>query len=128
MPSEFLIVHSYSNLLLAAHDTGPPSVYSISYSERHQASSDGVLGALDCLTQNSPPTNVTWTKDGSTIRWMEMMQMVTERQSYSRYRNTLLIKDAAELAGNHSFCCRVSNAAGTTYQCVATSWTGSLRN
>ena len=133
MPSESLIVQSYSNLLLAAHDTGPPSVYSISYSERHQTSSDGVLGALDCLTQNSPPTNVTWTRDGSTIEVdgerYEMMQMVTERQSYSRYRNTLLIKGAAELAGNHGFCCRVSNAAGTsTFQCVATTWTGSLRN
>ncbi|CAI8023922.1 hypothetical protein GBAR_LOCUS13949 [Geodia barretti] len=105
----------------------PPSVYSISYSERHQASNDGVLGTVDYLSQNSPPTNVTWTRDGSTIEvdgeGYEMMQMVTERQSYSRYRNTLLIKDAAELAGNHSFCCRVSNAAGTTYQCVATSWT-----
>ena len=38
-------------------------------------------------------TNVTWTRDGSTIEMdgegYEMMQMVTERQSYSRYRNTL---------------------------------------
>ncbi|CAI8023925.1 hypothetical protein GBAR_LOCUS13950 [Geodia barretti] len=70
----------------------PPSVYSISYSERHQSSNDGVLGTVDYLSQNSPPTNVTWTRDGSTIEvdgeGYEMMQMVTERQSYSRYRNT----------------------------------------
>ncbi|CAI8023924.1 hypothetical protein GBAR_LOCUS13950 [Geodia barretti] len=60
----------------------PPSVYSISYSERHQSSNDGVLGTVDYLSQNSPPTNVTWTRDGSTIEvdgeGYEMMQMVTE--------------------------------------------------
>ena len=104
-------------------------MYSISYNQRHQSSSDGVLGAVVCLSQNSPPTTVRWTRDGSTIEvdgeGYEMMQMVTERQSYSRFQNTLLIKNAVDLAGNHRYCCRVSNSAGTSSsECVATIWTG----
>ena len=111
-------------------DIGAPSVYRITYSERHHVSSDGVLGSVNCLSQNSPPTTVTWTRDGSTINEVdgqdyEMMQIVLERQSYSRFQNTLLIKNAVHLAGTHRYCCRVSNSAGTSSsQCVATSWTG----
>ena len=113
-------------LLVAA---GAPLVYSIAYNERRHVSSDGVLGSLNCLSQNSPPTTVTWTRDGSTIEVdgqdYEMMQIVLERRSYFRYQNTLLIKNAVELAGNHSYCCSVSNAAGTSAsQCVDTTWTG----
>ena len=104
-------------------------MYSITYSERQHVSSDGVLGTIECLSQNSPPTTVTWTRDGSTIQvygqGYEMMQIVTERQSYSRYNNVLLIKDAFDLAGNHQYCCRISNYAGTSSsECVATTWSG----
>ena len=103
-------------------------MYRITYNDRTHVSNN-VLGSVDCLSQNSPPTTVTWTRDGSTIEVdgqdYEMMQIVLERRSYSRFQNTLLIKNAAELAGNHRYCCRVSNSAGTSSsQCVATSWTG----
>ena len=103
-------------------------MYRVTYNDRTRAGGD-VLGSVDCLSQNSPPTTVTWTRDGSTIEVdgqdYEMVQTVLERQSYSRFQNTLHIKNAIHLAGNHRYCCRVSNSAGTrSFQCVSTSWTG----
>ena len=128
-PSEFQYSLYVSLILSPTFLEGAPSVYSISYNQRHRVSRDGVLGTIDCLTQNSPPTTVTWTRDGSTIEvdgeGYEMMHIVTERQSYSRYKNTLLIRNAVDLAGNHRYCCRVSNSAGTSSsECVTTTWTG----
>ena len=103
-------------------------MYRVTYID-HTHAGDNVLGFVNCLSQNSPPTNVTWTRDGSTIEVdgqdYEMTQTVLERQLYSRFQNTLLIKNAVELAGNHHYCCRISNDAGTSpSQCVATTWTG----
>ena len=88
-----------------------------------------VLGSVVCLTQNSPPTTVSWTRDGVAIQMdgvaYDMIQQVIERQSYSRYNNTLLIRDAIELAGDHSYCCIASNYAGnSTPECVNTTWSG----
>ena len=128
-PSKFFNYHSLCCLLFS-NTAGAPSVYSIAYNnERHHVSSDDVLGSVNCLSENSPPTIVTWTRDGSTIEVdgqdYEMMQIVLERRLYSRFKNTLLIKNLVELVGNHRYCCRVSNSAGTSSsRCVATSWTG----
>lgn len=88
-----------------------------------------VLGTIECLTQYSPPTDVTWTRDGIVIDMdgisYGMIQRVIERQSYSRYNNTLLIRDAIELAGDHIYCCMASNNAGSsTLECVNTTWSG----
>ena len=87
------------------------------------------LASVECLTQNSPPTTVTWLRDGVTVQVdgtaYEMIQTVIERQSYSRYNNTLVIKDVFELAGDHNYCCGVSNSAGTSSsRCIATTWSG----
>lgn len=108
--------------------TGAPSVYSINYAARG-GSNDGILGAVDCFSQNSPPTIMIWTRDGRTIdingEDYDMAQTVMERQSYFRYKNTLLIKSVVQLAGNHRFCCSVSNDAGTSSsRCVSTTWNG----
>ena len=107
---------------------GAPSVYSTKYNDLSIAATS-VLGSVECLTQNSPPTTVTWTRDGVVIEMdgvaYEMIQQVIERQSYSRYNNTLLIRDAIELAGDHSYCCIASNYAGnSTPECVDTTWSG----
>ena len=103
-------------------------MYTITYNDWSSAGSS-VLGNVECHTQNSPPTTVTWTRDGVTIQMdgtaYEMIQIVTERQSYSRYNNTLIIRDALQLAGDHRYCCRASNTAGTSAnECVSTSWSG----
>ena len=101
------------------------SIKSIDWSEN---SDFDVLGTVECLTQYSPPTTVTWLRDGVAVEvdgeGYEMIQSVIERQSYSRYNNTLIIRNAADLAGDHRYCCSISNSAGSTSDCVATSWTG----
>ncbi|CAI8020956.1 hypothetical protein GBAR_LOCUS12479 [Geodia barretti] len=103
-----------------------PSVYRMKYNDWSSASTT-FLASVECLTQNSPPTTVTWLRDGVTVQVdgtaYEMIQTVIERQSYSRYNNTLVIKDVFELAGDHNYCCGVSNSAGTSSsQCIATTW------
>ena len=101
-------------------------MYSSSYTDMSNTEGS-VLGTLECLTQNSPPTTVTWLRDGVAVNvdgvGYEMMQIVTERQSYSRYKNVLLIRNAAELAGNHTYTCSVSNAAGSNSQRISTTLT-----
>ena len=104
-------------------------MYSINYTDWSENSDFDVLGTVECLTQNSPPTNVTWLRDGVAVvvdgEGYEMIQIVTERWSYfSGYNNTLIIRNAADLAGDHSYCCSISNSAGSTSECVATSWAG----
>ena len=114
-------------LVLKSTYPGPASVYSVEYTDWSENNSD-LLGSLECLTQNSPPTSVTWLRDGVPVEvdgvGVEMIQTVTERRSYSRYNNTLLIRDAAQLAGSHTYNCTVSNAAGNSTNWVDTTLTG----
>ena len=125
MPSKHYttLFYAYDNV----HHSGAPSVYSSSYTDMSNAEGS-VLGTLECLTQYSPPTTVTWLRDGVAVHvdgvGYEMMQIVTERQSYSRYKNTLFIRNAADLAGNHIHTCFVSNAAGSNSQNISTTLTG----
>ena len=104
-------------------------MYSITYTDWSSTSSL-LIGTIVCLTQNSPPTNVTWLRDGVPVEvdgvGAEMVQTVIERRSYSRYNNTLLIRNAALLAGNHTYNCTVTNAAGTNTNSVQTTMTGLL--
>ena len=102
-------------------------MYSSSYTDMSNTEGS-VLGTLECLTQNSPPTTVTWLRDGVAVHvdgvGYEMMQILTERQSYFRYKNTLFIRNAADLAGEHTYTCSVSNAAGSNSQNISTTLTG----
>ena len=90
------------------------------------------LGTVECLSQYSPPNAVSWHRDGVLIEvdgmGYEMIQQVIERgESYSQYNNTLIIRNAAHLAGNHIYCCNISNYAGNSgAECVNTTWTGKL--
>ena len=88
------------------------------------STNNSLLGTVECLTQYSPPTYVTWLRDGVAIEvdgeGYEMIQSVIERRSYSRYNNTLLIRNAADLAGNHTYNCTITNTAGNTTQAVNT--------
>ena len=103
-------------------------MYSISYTDWSSNRTD-ILGSVECLTQYSPPTTMTWYRDGVEVevdgKGYEMIQQVTERRSYSRYNNTLSIQNAAHLAGNHRYCCIASNDAGnSTTECINTTWEG----
>ena len=104
-------------------------MYSVKYTDWSETESD-LLGTIECLTQNSPPTSVTWLRDGIPVEvdgvGLEMIQTVVERQSYSRYNNTLLVRNVAQLVGNHTYNCTVTNAAGTNTNWVNTTLTGLL--
>ena len=69
-----------------------------------------------------------WSRDGVRVHVdgerYEMIQSVIERESYSRYRNTLLIRDAADLAGVHIYNCTITNSAGSTSESIDTTLTG----
>ena len=109
------------------YSPGAPSVYSSRYSDLSNTNSS-LLGSLECLTQYSIPTNVNWLRDGIHVHVdgerYEMIQSVIERWSYSRYRNTLLIRDAAGLAGDHTYTCTITNSAGSTSESINTTLKG----
>ena len=104
-------------------------MYNSSYTDLSNTEGS-LLGTLECLTQNSPPTTVTWSRDGVPVHVdgerYEMKQIATERQSYSRYKTILLIRDAAELAGSHTYSCTITNAAGSTSQSIKTTLIGNV--
>ena len=69
-----------------------------------------------------------WLRDGVRVHVdgerYEMIQSVIERQSYSRYRNTLLIRDVGDLTGDHIYTCTITNNAGSTSKSVNTTLKG----
>lgn len=107
---------------------GAPSVYNINYNDSFFSSDH--LATVMCLTQYSPPTDVEWTRDGVPVEvdgvGYEMTQVMTDRRYYSRYKNTLIIRNVVDLAGEHTYCCNISNSAGSSSECVYTTWTGIL--
>ena len=105
-------------------NSGAPAVYSSDYSDWSDAEGD-LLGSVECLTQHSPPTNVTCTRDGVALDMdgesYQLTQRVLDRQRDSKYNNTLLIRNAIHLAGTHTYNCTITNVAGST-ECSVTSF------
>ena len=101
-------------------------MYSSKYTDWSNAN-NSPLGTIECLTRNSPPTTISWLRDGVPVfvdgDKYEMIQTVTNRAS-SYYNNTLLIRHAADLVGNHIYKCTITNNAGTTTQSINTILTG----
>ena len=89
-----------------------------------------MLGVIDFSTTYSPPTSVTWLRDGSPVTVdgynYEMMYTVTSR-SYSptTYDNILIIRNAVDLVGYHVYTCSVSNYVGSDSETVNTNFAGS---
>ena len=105
-------------------------MYKSSYTDLSRNNSNAtlnLLGTIICSTYNSPPTNVTWKRDGVTVPLdgdrYEMAQTVTNRGS-SYYDSVLLVRDAVGLAGNHIYTCNISNYAGSTSKNISTNMTG----
>ena len=91
----------------------PAAVPRVTALERNISSS---FTTLTCTSTGSPPTTVTWTKDGVTLPANEMIYSFTQTlvdRVASTYNNTLTI-DASflDVIGNYS--CRVSNSIGTS--------------
>ena len=86
-----------------------------------------LLGTVVCQTSNSPPTNVTWLRDGIPIHMdgekYELVQTVTD-VSNSYYTTTLFIRSAIHLAGKHTYSFLVRNYAGNTSQRISTHMNG----
>ena len=77
---------------------------------------------LVCVSTGSPPTNVIWTKDNSTLHidgaTYKMTQTVTNRTS-STYENVLIIEDSIDsLPGEYS--CAVANVFGISNKEITT--------
>ena len=106
-----------------------PSIYSIKYTDWSYNYDFDILGTVECLTQYSPPTKVTWLRDGVPVEvdgiGYKMMQIVTHRYN-SLYNNTLIITNAAHLAGEHTYNCTIENRAGTTTRSVETTLSSRL--
>lgn len=105
---------------------GAPAVYSINY-EFHSSRYVTEVGSITCRTRYSPPTSITWLRDGVAVdvdgdRY-KMTQTVTHRRR-SYYDNILLINNATDLVGNHTFTCSINNLAGSTTSSVSTTLSG----
>ena len=77
------------------------------------------LAKVECYTMNSPPTIVTWKRDGVVIDTIESshyrtLQIVVDRREF-HYRNILLIGNVLDIMGNHTFTCEIHNDAGSTH-------------
>ena len=71
---------------------------------------------FSCVTQGSPPTQVTWERDGVEIYWnntfYQFGQAVVDRAT-SVYNNTLTVKSITEdVVGEYS--CTATNSLGTS--------------
>ena len=74
------------------------------------------LSTLTCTSTGSPPTNVTWMKDGETLitngTTYSLTQTLVDRVN-STYKNTLTIEANVEyVVGEYS--CKVANSIGTS--------------
>ena len=88
-----------------------------------------MFGELQFSTYYSPPTNVTVLRDGQPVTvdgsGYEMILTIANRGPYStRYSNKLLIRNAVDLIGYHTYTCIVSNYAGNTNNTVETVFIG----
>lgn len=74
-----------------------------------------VLATYSCFTQNSPPTTLSWTKNGVPLTidniHYRTIQVVTNRLT-SSYKNILLVYDITALLGNPTFTCNIRTNDG----------------
>ena len=99
-----------------------PSIEDIEYTDLINAYND-TLGMIEFSTRFSPPTSVTWLRDGTPVTVdgynYEMEHIVTDRlYQNTYYYNVLFIRDAVGLAGYHTYTCTVTNYAGTTSRSI----------
>ena len=85
---------------------------------------DTVLGVIEFKTYG-PPTNVMWMRDGEPVTvdgsGYEMILTVANRVGILtplQYNNKLLIRNAVDLVGYHTYTCIVSNYAGNSSKTV----------
>ena len=90
-------------------------------------------GMFEIRTRYSPPTNVTWQKDGAIVHahphmeeaGYEMTQILTNRR-HSYYTTYLQIRNISHLVGSHVYTCNVENNCGNTSKNISTHVQGIL--
>jgi len=85
------------------------------------------LATVTCSTQNSPPTNVTWMKDGEELlisgKKYRSIHEVTNRAN-SDYNVKLIIGDITGIVGVHNYTCMVNNTIGGHWRMITTNVSG----
>ena len=119
----------HPNFLLIS---GKPDIY---YSKFTFQSTKGEksYGTLEIRTRYSPPTKVTWQRDGVIVHahphmegdGYEMTQILTNRRS-SYYTTYLRIRNIPHLVGSHIYTCIVENNCGSTSKNISTHVQGIL--
>ena len=112
-------------IINSVHYTEPPNITAMEYTNLMDSTdnADSAVANITCITENSPPTNVTWIMDGSVLdidgQNYSILQTVTNRTS-SKYRTTLLIKTLFSIIGTHNFTCLITNIAGSDAESMIT--------
>lgn len=112
---------------------GAPEITSISFrnllTSRIDPNSRMALAEVMCNTRISPPTKITWLRDGKRIHidgtLYQTVVRVTDRRYY-RYNTILVIHDAANVGGVHNYTCIVSNTQGRDQMTTTTDVSGNL--
>lgn len=109
--------------------TGAPQVQAINFTNLlGQGSGDmSSLATVTCSTQNSPPTNVTWMKDGEEliidgVKYRAIHEVTDRSNTY--YNVKLIIGDVIGIGGDHSYTCMVNNSRGGHWKAINTSVSG----
>ena len=110
-----------------------PEIESILFSNLHTTYSDPnsnlALAEVTCNTKFSPPTNVTWLRDGKKLNidgtLYHTAVRVADRINYL-YNTTLVIHDAANIGGIHNYTCIVSNTQGKDQMTTTTNISGNI--
>ena len=100
--------------MLCIHDTTfsllitvAPTISSLTYQEKNRT--------LTCVSTGSPPTVVSWMKDGKNIidgHHFSLSQTITDR-AFSTYNNTLTVGEGVTRGVAGLYNCTVSNVLGS---------------
>ena len=110
---------------------GAPVIETIAFSnlltQNTEHDPNSSLIEITCNTKISPPTNVTWLRDGKKLNidgtLYQTVFHVADRINYL-YNTTLVIRDATSIGGIHKYTCIVSNTQGTDQMTISTNVTG----
>ena len=118
------LVCAKATSIIDVYISGQPRINALlsAYTDLTMDADSPALARLECHTMDSPPTTVTWKRDGVAIdagsSEYKALQIVVDREN-SHYRNILYIVGAFEIMGSHNFTCEIENIAGSTTHTIA---------
>ena len=132
-PSEFMYKKRMHSNIFYISSIGAPEIESTSFNSQLTTHIDPnsslALVEVTCNTKFSPPTDVTWLRDGKKLNidgtLYQTAVRVADRINYL-YNTTLVIHDAANIGGIHNYTCIVSNTQGRDLMTITTNISGNL--